>query len=110
VQRGKVLADSECPAAATFQRPLDDSESALVSLLSAVLQTVSKRHRVAPGLIATRDDLESLVRRHSEGRADGHHVLSGWRGELVGSDLLSILEGSKQVGWNPVERLIEIRD
>jgi ribonuclease D len=110
VQRGKRVAEQDCPEPATLQRPLDDSESALISLLSAVLQTVSKRHSVAPGLIATRDDLESLVRRHSEGGSNGHHLLTGWRGELVGSDLVALLEGRRQVGWNPVDRLIEIRD
>jgi hypothetical protein len=50
------------------------------------------------------------VRRHSADGHNGHHVLTGWRGELVGSDLVALLEGKRQVAWNPVERLIEIRD
>lgn len=60
-----------------------------VQRLLALLRERALKAQVAPTLIATRSDVERLVR---EGAAAPIPLLSGWRRELVGEELLGALE------------------
>jgi hypothetical protein len=48
---------------------------------------------LAPELVANRADLEDFARRAATGVVDGHPLLVGWRGDLVGRDLVELLAG-----------------
>jgi len=52
---------------------------------------------IATELVATRDDLQALVRLHREGKLDVARLplLQGWRWEMAGKKLASLLEGSE---------------
>ncbi|MDX6522268.1 MAG: ribonuclease [Gaiellales bacterium] len=65
----------------------------VLPLASAVLQAACADAGIASELVATRDDLESLIRVVSEGDDGDHPLLSGWRRELAGEPLLRLLRG-----------------
>ena len=64
----------------------------VLPLASSVLQAACAEAGVASELVATRDDLESLIRIVGEG-GDDHPLLSGWRREVAGERLLRLLRG-----------------
>ena len=66
---------------------------AVLPLASAVLQAACSEAGIASELVATRDDLESLVVAVARGDADEHPLLQGWRRELAGERLLRLLNG-----------------
>lgn len=64
----------------------------VLPLASSVLQAACAEAGIASELVATRDDLESLIRIVAEG-SDDHPLLSGWRREVAGDRLLRLLRG-----------------
>ena len=72
----------------------DASDSPLIALAEALLRARAMQAGLAYELIATRSDLEQIIAaaRQSAPEPDVR-TLSGWRRELVGSDLESLLSG-----------------
>jgi ribonuclease D len=67
---------------------------AVLPLASSVLQARCSAAGIASELVATRDDLESLIRYAAvDGEGDVPPLLSGWRRELAGESLLALLRG-----------------
>ena len=58
-------------------------------LMNALLKLRAKENNVSQTLIANNTDLTYLAR----GKKDGLKILIGWRRDLVGNELLSLLEG-----------------
>ncbi|MDB5102176.1 MAG: rnd [Cyanobacteria bacterium RYN_339] len=108
VKRGKAVPTEQCPQPDAPGPSLDEGETALASLLQAVLQAVSAQKLVSSSLVATVSDLQRLVEAYRKGRARELPVLSGWRGELVGEDLLGILEGRTTVRWDNKKRQLAL--
>ncbi len=67
---------------------LTPAQDALVDVLMAVLRSHGAAQDVSPTLLAGRKELEALVRGETD-----RSVLHGWRGELVGHALQSVLRG-----------------
>ena len=91
----EVLAKADGPAperAAELPQELRNRVKAVLPLASAVLQAACGEAGIASELVATRDDLESLIRVVGEGGSD-HPLLQGWRRELAGEPLLRLLRG-----------------
>lgn len=85
-------ADAEPPEQRRPKRRLD--VGAAVDLLRAWLTRCASESSVAPEVMATTADLEALAKAHARGEPwPDLPVLSGWRRELVGADLLRLLEG-----------------
>ena len=110
VERGKRTPEAQCPPLLAPEPMLTDDEAALASLLSAVLQQLARKHRVSSTLIATMSDLHRLVENHLHGRGEASPVLTGWRGELAGKELLATLKGTASVRWNPGTRSIVLEE
>ena len=108
VARGKRTPKDQCPQLRGSDRPLTDSESALVALLSAALRALADQYEVSSTLLATTDDLRQLVQSQVNGRTPGARVLKGWRGELVGNGLIGVLEGRSTVRWDRNARTLVI--
>jgi ribonuclease D len=74
----------------------DKSDAPLVALAQALVRQRSLEAEIAVELIATQSDLTRIVALVRGGRepADGR-PLSGWRGELVGTELLELLRGER---------------
>lgn len=64
-------------------------------LLEAWLYARSMEAEIAPSMLATRDQLKVLTSAHFRGEEPELPLLQGWRRELVGQDLLDLLEGKK---------------
>jgi len=88
VQHGLAVPDEELPSIARKRRPAGDVDAA-VDLMIAVVRLRARERGVAMPLLASRDDLERLA----AGERDGHALLSGWRAEMVGTELVELLEG-----------------
>jgi ribonuclease D len=108
VKAGKAVPAEECPIPGTPGPQLADEEMALASLLQAVLQAIAADRLVSPTLVANSSELQRLVESYVNGRAELSPVVTGWRGELVGHDLMGILEGRAAVVWDPAKKAIRI--
>ena len=71
----------------TDQRETAEQKQKTQQLLE-VLRNRAQQEQVAPTLVATRSDIERLVR---EGAAAAIPLLTGWRRELLGEELLAKL-------------------
>jgi ribonuclease D len=83
------------PAAETTRGPAPKPDDApLVALGEALLRTRAREAGLAYELLAARADLQAIVAaaRASNGEADVR-TLRGWRRELVGAELLELLDG-----------------
>ena len=63
-------------------------------------------HRVAPEVLTNTDELERLAAGEREGIA----VLSGWRLDLLGKELLALLDGRLSLVIHRGEVVVEERD
>jgi ribonuclease D len=99
----ETLAGANGPAperAAELPAELRNRIKVLLPLASSVLQAACAQAGIASELVATRDDLESLIRVVAEG-GDDHPLLEGWRRELAGDALLRLLRGQVAISVVP---------
>ncbi len=99
VRKGKEADDADLPF--LERRPRRDMAEGAVDLMAALVRHRAKQHKVAVPLLASRDDLERLA----SGERDDSPLLVGWRSEIVGSELIDVLEGrlALRVGENGLE-------
>lgn len=86
--------------AAELPAELRNRVKVLLPLASSVLQAACAQAGIASELVATRDDLESLIRVVAED-GDDHPLLDGWRRELAGDALLRLLRGQVAISVVP---------
>lgn len=74
-------------------------QAMVVSLLAAAMSQCCAEQQVATGLVGSSGDLKALIRWHAEGQPSGWRpaLLTGWRGDLVGSVLMDLLEGRRSL-------------
>ena len=103
VQRGLEVPEADQPQPEHRDYRLTPSEELTVKFLDASLKALCQREKLPASFIANRNDLETLVRRYRKDRlpTEGSPVLEGWRGELVGRDLLAVLEGRLSLHLHP---------
>ena len=68
-------------------------EAPLVSLCETLVRARALQAELAYELIASRADLQAIVTATREGSQAEVRTLQGWRGELVGKELMDLLEG-----------------
>ena len=68
------------------QAPPTPEQNALGKRLMEIVRSVAQEHELAPAVLATRRDVEKLVRG-----AEPASVLRGWRAELLGAKLDMLL-------------------
>jgi ribonuclease D len=88
VERGAAVPEEELPSLTKRRRPAGDVDAA-VDLMVALVRLRARQRGVAMPLLASRDDLERLA----AGERDGNPLLGGWRAEMVGNELVELLEG-----------------
>jgi ribonuclease D len=98
VVRARALPLEECPAPA--DREQDPPQVQLVAnVLNAVLGDLCARRRLAPGLVASSNDVKQLVRARLAGEPPADSPLTrGWRAAHVLPELLAVLDGRRFVG------------
>lgn len=100
VRAGEEVPGSACPQQERHAHPSAEVES-VADLMVALVRIVSEKSGIATQLIATRDDLVEFAQDRSKSR-----LATGWRHELAGKQLESLLEGS--VGLTVRDGRIEI--
>jgi ribonuclease D len=105
VERGRQLPPEPLPHEARRGAPRPE-DAALVALAEALVRARAREAGLAYELLATRADLQAIVTTRASGDtpvggASGHdaageadvRTLHGWRRELVGEELLELLDG-----------------
>jgi ribonuclease D len=93
VQRGRDRPHDPLPAGLRPPPP-DPADGPLMALGEALLRARAQEARLAYELIAARADLQAIVAAHRTGGAEADvRTLRGWRRELVGAELLELLDG-----------------
>lgn len=102
VERARKLPIDQCPTAA--EREWDPPQVGLISsVLTAVLGDLCARWELAPNLVASSQDIKSLIRARlqpdksaGEGPAESL-LMQGWRQRHVLPELLAILDGRRSL-------------
>jgi ribonuclease D len=104
VRRGLQVPEIELPSLPKRSTPVS-APPGLVDLLSTVLRARAEQLQIAPGILAKRGDLERMA---IDSRCvDYLPVLQGWRLDLVGRELLDVLNGRRLVGFDISEQKVK---
>ena len=84
---------------------------ALVRLLDAWLHARASSEKIAPTMLASKDQLKAIVEGYLLGSVPDVLVLSGWRKEMVGQELIDLLSGELRIRVDPeTGKLSTVRD
>ncbi len=73
-------------------------EGAMLDVLAALVRHTSAQNLIAEKMIATKDDLQTLLQTYvTSKKTDTCRLLQGWRAQLIGNDLLALLKGEKML-------------
>ena len=92
----EASADAEPIASEDGRRTMTDKRDApLIALCEALVRARSLQEKLAYELIASRADLTEIVVARRENREPPREVrtITGWRRDLVGAELLELLDG-----------------
>jgi ribonuclease D len=78
---------------AARHRPPDPADASLVALAEALVRARTREADLAYELLAARADLQAIVTAWRAGAEADVRTLQGWRRELVGAELLELLNG-----------------
>ena len=106
VRDALALPEARLPEAAPSRPRGNGDRASVVGLLGALVRSRSRVHRVAPEVLTNTDELERLAAGEREGIA----VLSGWRLDLLGRELLSLLDGRLSLVIHNGEVVVEERE
>ena len=82
----------------------------MISLLEALLRTRAMEAGLAYELIASRAELEQIVGASRRGEDEPSvRTLTGWRSELVGDELRTLLAGRGSLSVGPRRRIVLTR-
>lgn len=91
VSRTQKIPPSDWPSV-TQKRPLTPGQEALADALSAVLKLRAIEENISPGILATRSQLESVVRGEQSSS-----ILKGWRYRLIGESFSRFMSGEQEL-------------
>ena len=70
----------------------------LTSLCEALVRARCEEQQVAKEIVATRDEIGEVVLETVQGRPEPpNRLLSGWRREMVGEEVLELLRGERSL-------------
>lgn len=97
--------ESDWRPPAPERRPGDNRDvRAAVALVTAWVNQIARIEQLDPTLLATRADIEALVRGDGEGR-----LSSGWRSEMVGGPVSKLLSGDASLALEKGAVVLESR-
>lgn len=89
------------------EKKVDAESTGTVELLQAVLKSIAAEANIAPTLLATAGDLQTMIEmRQGRDQAD-LPILRGWRRRLAGNLLLEVLGGGVKVWVSPLTGKVE---
>ncbi|MCL2137008.1 MAG: ribonuclease D [Coriobacteriia bacterium] len=89
VMRGQRLKADELPQPSK-PPPRSPGFTSAVDLMQALVHLRAAENQIAANILASNDELKSLA----AGKREGLSILHGWRRELIGNELLELLDGS----------------
>lgn len=104
VAEAKKIPKEQWPKREATQYP--DIPAGVVELLQALVRTVAEEERIAPTLLTTSAELNSLVNHRRRLDEAEFPVLQGWRRQLVGERLLALLDGRLVVRIEKQDRMV----
>jgi ribonuclease D len=105
VREALALPEDRLPGLPPARPRGNGDRSSVVALLGALVRSRSRLHRVAPEVLTNAEELERLAAGEREGIA----ALKGWRLELVGKELLALLDGRLSLVVREGELVVEER-
>src|SRR4051795_1864081 len=104
VQRGRER--EPIPAEGGRVPPPDPADAPLIALAEALVRARASEAELAYELLAARADLQRIVTALREGAGEPDvRTLQGWRRELVGLELIELLEGRRSLRIGPGRRI-----
>ena len=100
VERGRACDEDDYPLPPAHHSR-DEALSTRVDLVLAYIKGKCLSCDIDISLVATRADVTSLLAKGSEAGASGHRLLSGWRREFVGEELVQLMSGRLKIMLNP---------
>lgn len=88
VVAGVAVPECDLPSLPKKKRLNGDVDGA-IDLMVALVRLRAREHGVAMPLLAAREDIERLA----GGEREGSPLLEGWRGSMVGNELVDLIEG-----------------
>jgi ribonuclease D len=86
--------------------PTEAVDGPVIALAESLVRTRAQEAGLAYELIAARADLTPIVVAARRNQAEPDvRTLRGWRRELVGSELLDLLDGRRRLGVGPGGRV-----
>jgi len=80
----------------------------VIELLQAVLRLSAEEADIAPTMVATSAELHALVDAYALGKHPELPLLSGWRNEIAGANLVALLEGRASLRVDPKSRRVKL--
>jgi ribonuclease D len=102
IAAGAAVPDEDLPSLDKRRRPVGDVDGA-VDLMIALVRLRAREHGVAMPLMASRDDLERLA----SGEKEASPLLEGWRKQMVGDELVALLEGRLELALKDGALVVE---
>lgn len=93
IEAGKVIPEDQWPVMKRPE-PLSNQQEALVDALMGLLRKLCDEQTITPVAVATRKDIEALV------RGQDSPIKHGWRHEIVGQQLQKFLDGELKLSAN----------
>jgi len=110
VRRGIEKARDE-PVTRPLGRVRSDLDGeGLHRILAAVVQIKADEAGVSPSVLATTQHLRSLATGSGEEDPDGVPLLHGWRRDIAGEAVLSVLAGRTAIRIDPVTRALRLEE
>lgn len=92
IAEGTALPKEQWPVDQSRPKPLTPQQDAMVDMLNAALRLIAEQHQLSPMAIASRKELEKLVRNEND-----ISLNEGWRHALAGTTLQAIMRGEQQL-------------
>ncbi|MGV6825738.1 MAG: ribonuclease D [bacterium] len=94
VQDGLNLPREDWPIEKFPVHTMSTQQQAMTDILSAALRLIGEQQQLSPSAIATRKQLEQIVRQDPD-----CELLKGWRKSVAGNTLVEIAKGERQVTY-----------
>src|SRR6202035_303697 len=108
IARGAAHPPDPPPQSTRPPSPKPD-DAPLVALGEALLRARAREAGLAYELLAARADLQAIVAALRAGAEADVRTLRGWRRELVGAELLELLDGRLSLSVHPTGRARQVR-
>ena len=111
IGRGLAVTEEDRPQAVRRWR-LTPAEKLMAKFLDPCLKALCQQHQLSAACVGNHADLEELVYRYRRRRleTDSCRLLHGWRGTLIGHDLLAVLAGRVRVHIDPHTGALEFTE